>query len=120
MERITCFSKEKYVGRDTDLRDTKKQKTPWNGLEKFPVEKRMNSEAAVHQKPLTQLPDSFDSPVIYGVRVETSNPYHLLISKHYIQNGLSSGCAYNIRYHAKSQAENLAFYTFFDSKVCIV
>ena len=68
-----------------------KQKTPWNGLEKFPVEKRMNSEAAVHQKPLTQLPDSFDSPVIYGVRVETSNPYYLLISKHYIQNGLSSG-----------------------------
>ena len=50
----------------------------------------MNSEAAVHQKPLTQLPDSFDSPVIYGVRVETSNPYYLLISKHYIQNGLSS------------------------------
>ena len=47
----------------------------------------MNSEAAVHQKPLTQLPDSFDSPVIYGVRVETSNPYHLLISKPYIQNG---------------------------------
>ena len=25
----------------------------------------------------------FDSPVIYGVRVETSNPYHLLISKGY-------------------------------------
>ena len=47
----------------------------------------MNSEAAVHQKPLTRLPDSFDSPVIYGVRVETPNPYHLLISKHYIQNG---------------------------------
>ena len=75
------------MGRDTGLRDTKKQKTPWNGLEKFPVEKRMNSEAAVHQKPLTLLPDSFDSPVIYGVRVETSNPYHLLISKRYIQNG---------------------------------
>ena len=98
----------------------KKQKTPRNGLEKFPVEKRMNSEAAVHQKPLTQLPDSFDSPVIYGVRVETSNPYHLLISKHYIQNGLSSGCAYYISYYTKSQAENLAFYTFFDSKFCIV
>ena len=47
----------------------------------------MNSEAAVHQKPLTRLPDSFDSPVIYGIRVETPNPYHLLISKHYIQNG---------------------------------
>ena len=26
----------------------------------------------------------FDSPVIYGVRVETSNPYHLLISKCFI------------------------------------
>ena len=89
-------------------------------LKKFPVEKRMNSEAAVHQKPLTQLPDSFDSPVIYGVRVETSNPYHLLISKHYIQNGLSSGCAYYISYYTKSQAENLAFYTFYDSKFCIV
>ena len=61
----------------------RKQKTPWNGLEKFPVEKRMNSEAAVHEKPLTQLPDSFDSPVIYGVRVETSKPYYLLISKLY-------------------------------------
>ena len=65
------------VKRNTSLPVIKKQKTPWNGLEKFPVEKRMNSEAAVHQKPLTQLPDSFDSPVIYGVRVETSNPYYL-------------------------------------------
>ena len=27
---------------------------------------------------------AFDSPVIYGVRVETSNPYHLL----YIENSL--------------------------------
>ena len=27
----------------------------------------------------------FDSPVIYGVRVETSNPYHLLISNVYIR-----------------------------------
>ena len=26
----------------------------------------------------------FDSPVIYGVRVETSNPYHLL----YIESGI--------------------------------
>ena len=79
----------RFIFRDTGLRDTKesreyrvswyaeKQKTPRNGHQMFPVEKRMNSEAAVHQKPLTQLPDSFDSPVIYGVRVETSNPYHL-------------------------------------------
>ena len=47
----------------------------------------MNSEAAVHQKTSYTASDSFDSPVIYGVRVETPNPYHLLISKHYIQNG---------------------------------
>ena len=30
----------------------------------------------------------FDSPVIYGVRVETSNPYYLLISKRYLVYGL--------------------------------
>ena len=84
------------ICRGTGLRDTKRnagkkpdknKKHRGTDKHKFPVEKRMNSEAAVHQKTSYTASDSFDSPVIYGVRVETSNPYHLLISKLYIQNG---------------------------------
>ena len=54
----------------------KKQKTPWNTDLKFPVEKRITPEAMPYET-RGRLPVSFDSPVIYGARVETSNPYHL-------------------------------------------
>ena len=80
------------ICRGTGLRDTKRnagkkpdknKKHRGTDKHKFPVEKRMNSEAAVHQKTSYTASDSFDSPVIYGVRVETSNPYHLVYIEHY-------------------------------------
>ena len=49
----------------------------------LPVEKGKNLKARL-VRDQKRLSDSFDSPVIYGVRVETSNPYHLLISNAYI------------------------------------
>jgi hypothetical protein len=72
------------------------------------------------------LPESFDSPVIYGVRVETSNPYHLFISNISMQlTGSQPEAAflrwlYYISMKQKSQAEILAFFTFFATKICIV
>ena len=63
----------------------------------------------------------FDSPVIYGVRVETSNPYHLLyIEKHYEyvkpdESGRWEN--YNI-FVTKSQEEYSAFFTFFALQIC--
>ena len=40
----------------------------------------------------------FDSPVIYGVRVETSNPYHLL----YIESYIKLSYAFSIPIAAKN------------------
>jgi hypothetical protein len=76
------------ICRGTGLRDTKeksrtgKQKTPGNAQFLLPVE-RINPKARLLREQ-KRLPESFDSPVIYGVRVETSNPYHLLISNVFI------------------------------------
>ena len=76
------------ICRGTGLRDTEqsptrgKQKTPGNAQFMLPVE-RINPKARLFREQ-KRLPESFDSPVIYGVRVETSNPYHLLISNVYI------------------------------------
>ena len=52
------------------------------------------------------LPESFDSPVIYGVRVETSNPYHLLISK-----PIFTSRPHNNTYPLICQASFWEFYT---------
>ena len=83
------------ICRDTGLRDTgereiqvpKKQKTPRNGQRNVPGGEKNELRSGSTSKTSYTASDSFDSPVIYGVRVETPNPYHLLISKRYIQNG---------------------------------
>ena len=75
------------ICRDTGLRDRRKQKTPWNGQRNVPGGEKNELRSGSTSKTSYTASDSFDSPVIYGVRVETPNPYHLLISKRYIQNG---------------------------------
>ena len=76
------------ICRDTGLRDTKaiSRRETKNTAERtvyVPGGKEMNPKARLFREQ-KRLPESFDSPVIYGVRVETSNPYHLLISNVYI------------------------------------
>ena len=82
------------ICRDTGLRDTEekvqsptKQKTPRNGQRHVPGGEKNEFRSGSTSKTSYTASDSSDSPVIYGVRVETPNPYHLLISKLYIQNG---------------------------------
>ena len=55
----------------------------------------------------------FDSPVIYGVRVETSNPYHLL----YIEKICGFDSNKSISMTGKSQAEKFSDFTIFDSPI---
>ena len=89
-------------------------------LKEFPVEKRMNSEAAVHQKPLTLLPDPLDSPVIYGVRVETPNPYHLLISKRCIQKRTVVRMIVSYQFFRGKSSQILSVLHIFGSKICTI
>ena len=65
---LTAFNKKSTVG-VSQTRPMRKQILRRAELRSRKAE-RLNTASAV-----------FDSPVIYGVRVETSNPYHLLISK---------------------------------------